>query len=97
MIKLIKRHYQAIVNRGLITDKTTVFEFSAKIQEEASELSVELLKFSKFKPNNYKQESIDLVMTVFNMLQHYGVDIKKELLKNIEIQEKRADEAKQLK
>jgi len=89
MEKLIKRHYQAIKDRGLITKETKFIDFSNKINEEKGELSTELLKLLKGKPNNYKQESIDLVMVVLNMLQYNGVDIKAELLKNIEVQEKR--------
>jgi NTP pyrophosphatase (non-canonical NTP hydrolase) len=98
MLKLIKRHYQATSNRGLITDDTDICDFKNKIIEEFNELITEL-DFNYYKipifgdqslSNSLRQESIDLVITVLNMLHHYGVDIEKELLKNIELQEKRA-------
>lgn len=90
MEKLFKRHYQAIIKRGLITEETELYEFSNKINEEKGELSTELLKLSKGKPNNYEQEAIDLICVTMNLLIHRGVDIEVELLKNILVQEKRA-------
>ncbi len=90
MKELLIRHYQAIVSRGLITDKTDFVDFSVKINEEKGELSTELLILQKNKPSNWKQEAIDLICVVTNMLQHNNVDIELELIKNIEVQEKRA-------
>ena len=97
MKKLFKRHYQSIVNRGLITEnKTTIVDFKNKIREEFYELSDSItidMYLNEVFTDNSKQESIDLVMTVLNMLEYMGVDIEKELIKNIELQEKRANEA----
>ena len=94
MKELFKQHYQAIVNRGLINEHTSLFDFKCKIYEEYGELNDSLAQdhftnSSVVLSNESIQESIDLVMTVFNMLQHNGVDIEKELIKNIETQEKR--------
>jgi len=89
MKKLFKQHYQAIVKRGLITPNTELYEFSNKINEEKGELSTELLKLIKGKQNNYKQEAIDLICATMNLLIHNNVDIEKELIKNIKIQEER--------
>ena len=86
MKKLIKRHYQAIVSRLLITKKTTIQDFLNKLDEEVAEL-----KSAKTK-KEFNQEAIDCMCVIINMLQHFNVKIKKELIKNIEIQEKRANE-----
>ena len=92
MKNLFERHYQAIVKRGLITEKTTVLDFIDKFDEETKEFKKELGLALYFEPNHYKQEAIDCICVLTNMLQHYGVDIESELIKNIEIQEKRANE-----
>ena len=89
MKKLFQRHYNAIVKRGKITDLTTDEEFRNKIKEEFSELDNE---FCKLYDNSEKinQEGIDLIMTVVNYFIFKGVDIEKELLKNILKNEQRA-------
>ena len=89
MKNLFERHYQAIVKRGLINDDTNLDDFLDKLDEEVFELkeSIDFWVTEKF-----KQESIDCICVLTNMLQHYGVDIESELIKNIEIQEKRAYE-----
>lgn len=101
MKNLFKRHYNAIVNRGLITPETELIDFQIKITEEHGELKsiMAIDRNKQFKNNEiYKltdssiQESIDLIMVNINMLYHYGVDIEKELLRNVELQEKRANE-----
>jgi phosphoribosyl-ATP pyrophosphohydrolase len=85
MKNLLKRHYQAIVNRGLITSKTQTSDFVKKIKEEFDEMQ------DAYNDEDFIQESIDCMCVITNMLQHLGVDIEKELIKNIEIQEKRAN------
>lgn len=85
MKDLFKRHYNAIVKRGLITPETTKQDFWNKAEEELLELQVEI-----FQEDNWKQESIDLICATMNMLIHNGVDIEYELCKNIEKQEERA-------
>lgn len=89
MKKLFQQHYQAIVKRGLINDDTNLDDFLDKLDEEVFELkeSIDFWVIEKF-----KQESIDCICVLTNMLQHLGVDIEVELRKNIKIQEKRANE-----
>ena len=90
MEKLFKTHYQATVNRGLITDRTCITEFIEKINEEFNELK-ELHDNFEANTIEFDAEAMDLICATMNMLIHYGVDIEKELLKNIETQEKRAN------
>lgn len=93
MIKLLKRHYNAIVKRGLIKEETTLLDFVAKSEEEVLEYSIECYhEYYNNAGKNWKQEAIDLICSVTNALIHHNVDIEKELLKNIETQEKRANE-----
>ena len=94
MDKLIKRHYNAIVNRDLITPTTEPHEFLEKMEEELKEI---FLSFNYGTGDELKQELIDLSMVCLNFLQYMKVDIKAELLKNVLIQEKRANESKDKK
>lgn len=87
MKELFKRHYQAIVKRGLIHDKVNIHDFFLKVTEEMQELSNAI-----YENDNIEQEAIDLMMTTVNLCTWLGIDIEKELLKNTEIQEKRANE-----
>lgn len=103
MKNLFKRHYNAIVNRGLITPETKIIDFLNKIREEFNELDFEIIHsdinnldvnnlYHLCYDENVVNESIDLIMTIINMLQYFNVDIEEELLKNVELQEKRANE-----
>ncbi len=99
MKKLIIRHYNACINRGVIGVYTSLFDFKEKIKEEYTELNDSLENDLKtdYKPklsDETIQESIDVVMSNLNMLMYNGVDIEKEILKNTLIQEKRANETK---
>jgi phosphoribosyl-ATP pyrophosphohydrolase len=91
MLNLLKRHYQAIVNRGLITKETGIDDFLVKLKEEYNELQ------DAYNDEQFIQESIDCMCVITNMLQHIGVDIEKELIKNIEVQERRANEIRHKK
>ena len=92
MEKLLIRHYNACIKRGVITPKTSFIDFVKKIEEEDKELLIEINKETP----NYKltesviRETIDSIMVRLNMLRFYYIDIEKELLKNILVQEKRA-------
>lgn len=77
-----KKHYNSIVKRGLITPDTTLLDFIMKIKEEYNELFIELIGSSML-TSETKQECMDLVAVIFNMLLHYGVDIEHEFEKNI--------------
>jgi NTP pyrophosphatase (non-canonical NTP hydrolase) len=98
MKKLLERHYEAIVKRGLINKTTSLLDFKIKINEEHRELIKAIYNDNDLNytfnilSDDTKQEAIDIIMVIVNMLQHFNVDIEKELIKNIEIQEKRANE-----
>ena len=75
MNKLIKRSYESIKARNLITDKTTLDDFNNKIIEEFNETQIE------FESNNlekYIHEGFDLVNVFFNFCYHNGIDINKK-------------------
>jgi len=90
MKKLFKQHYQAIVDRGLINSETGIYDFFDKIVEEMQELANAIFEDSE----NKNQELIDLMMVCVNLAEWIGIDIEKELIENIKIQEKRVNENK---
>lgn len=86
MQELFERHYQAIVERGLINDNTEVKDFINKMHEEFIEIRT-LYDDFEYNTREFDQEIIDLMCVCANSLIHYGINIEKELLKNIEKQE----------
>lgn len=86
MKKLFKQHYQSIINRGKITNKTDFWDFERKLSEEVNELIIE---YEMPLTDRFKQEAIDCLCVISNMLQHFNVDIEAELKKNIEYQRTR--------
>ena len=92
MKKLIQRHYFAVTQlRSKYTRTATISDFINKFHEESTEMLLEKEKFIHKIPNNFKQEVIDTVMVLLNMLQKLGVDIEEELRINTEHQETRKD------
>jgi NTP pyrophosphatase (non-canonical NTP hydrolase) len=91
---VIRPHYNAIVKRGLINKYTTSLDFLIKMAEEKDELSTEIVRYDIGKLNRIGQESIDLIMVVFNYLIFTKTDVAKELIKNIKTQQKRANDKK---
>lgn len=91
MKRLLKKHYNLIVKRGLIKDSTTLRDFDRKITEEYHEVYEAFTSLiGSDKPDQRcLHECTDLVMTVLNMFQFYGIDFEDELRKNIRIQEGR--------
>lgn len=89
-----KRHYEAIVKRGLITDKTTKYDFLKKIREEFFEFNKEMYK-DAFETGNLRhdtiQEGMDLIYSIENFFTHFDVDIDKEREINIQHQLTRKD------
>ena len=83
MKNLIKRNYQSILKRGLINKDTTMQQFLDKLCEETDELN----NYKNFE--NFKEELCDIVLVCFNIAEHNGINIKKELKKKIKINEKR--------
>jgi phosphoribosyl-ATP pyrophosphohydrolase len=88
MNKLIKRSYESIQARNLITDKTTLEDFNNKLIEEFNETQIE------FESNNlekYIHEGFDLVNVFFNFCYHNGIDINKKFEEIIIKNENRKD------
>jgi len=68
--EIIERNYQATVKRGLITDKTVLFDFKLKLREEIDEWENE--------PND-ESECADVILVMLSYCEHYGIDIQKAL------------------
>lgn len=75
MKELIESNYATIIKRGLITDKTTLNDFLNKLDEEVNE----------FKEDNSPEELADIILVCLNIARHYDIDIEKELIKKIQI------------
>jgi len=88
MKELIKRHYDAIVRRGLINPDTSLDEFREKLREEIEEMWLDD-KYEDVVDGNMAQEAMDVVGVIFNMLIHCGFDIEAEFKYNVEHQEAR--------
>jgi len=80
---LIKRNYKSIVKRGLINDKTRFKHFISKLYEEVNELH------HNKSAQNLREELADVILVALNMAEHYKIDIEKELINKIKINEKR--------
>ena len=92
MKDLLLKHYELIKKRGLITPETTADQFLLKMEEEWLEVLsayADDLTAGCSPSSDYIHECTDLVMTIMNMFQHYGIDFKDELIKNIAIQKNR--------
>jgi len=88
-----KQHYNSIVKRGLINDKTSKQDFRKQIIEEFQELIKELYYNIDNDKLNAKeiQESVDLVQTIKNMFIYFDVDYNTALEVNINHQLSRKD------
>ena len=87
MEELFFRHYQAIKARALINDNTTLNDILGKLEEELYEFR-EAIDFNL--TEKFRQETIDVICVLANMLKHMDVDLKTELEKNVITQEIRA-------
>jgi len=97
MKKLINDNYKSIVDRGLITPSTTLYEFLDKLDEEVEELkysSVDYSDYNSEKFNHVKEELADVIMVCLNMAKHYNIDIKQEIKNKIKINKQRAKNGK---
>ena len=92
MKKLINDNYKSIVDRGLISPTTTLFEFLDKLDEEVKELEKEALRPKQY--SNLNEELADVIMVCFNMAKHYNIDIKQEIKNKIKINKQRAKNGK---
>lgn len=84
MNNIIKRNYDAVVERGLINDRTTDRQFLLKLEEEFIEVWTEDYMDER------AYELIDVIIVCTNWLYHRGYDIEKLLIKCAEKNEKRA-------
>ncbi len=92
MKDLIEANYKSIVDRGIITPTTTLFEFLDKIDEEVYELNDEAMKPKQY--SNLPEELADVIMVCLNMANHYNIDIEQEIKNKIEINKQRAKNGK---
>jgi phosphoribosyl-ATP pyrophosphohydrolase len=91
MNELIKRSYDSIVNRGLITPETSTKDFMDKLKEEYNEVQVEWKRgIFKGKQNEpFYHELMDLVNVAFLLMKNHGIDCEKLFIEIIEKNEKR--------
>ncbi len=80
MKKIIDLNYKATVDRGLITPKTGMDEFIAKIDEEVAEFKNEVLNGTDVMLN---EELADIILVFLAMAKHYTIDIEEELKNKI--------------
>ena len=80
--QIIERNYKATVKRGLITDKTTPFEFALKLKEEVSEWHND--------PND-PHENADVILVILAYCEHHNIDIQKALEEKTIYNENRKD------
>ena len=92
MKDLISDNYQSIVDRGLISPTTTLFEFLDKLEEEVEELEKEALRPKQY--SNLPEELADVIMVCLNMAKHYNIDIEQEIKNKIKINKHRAKNGK---
>ena len=82
---LIKRNYDATVRRGLITPRTMLKDYIAKMREEVTELEESLDTDGTFDV----KEAFDCFLVAASMLTHY--DLFPRLEEKVIINEKRAE------
>lgn len=92
MKELISDNYQSIVDRGLISPTTTLFEFLDKLEEEVKELEKEALRPKQY--SNLPEELADVIMVCLNLAKHYDIDIEQEIKNKIKINKYRAKNGK---
>ena len=92
---LITEHYEAIKARGLIHTGTNIHDFISKLEEEYYEFRSEYAQMNLEEittpSKEMIQESVDLVMVILDMFQHYDIDFKAELSENIKLQQGRTN------
>ena len=92
MKELIEANYKSIVDRGLITPTTTLFEFLDKLDEEVRELNQEALISKEW--SNLPEELADVIMVCLNMANHFNIDIQEEIKNKIKINKQRAKDGR---
>lgn len=92
MKQLIERSYKAIQKRGLITDKTLGFDFIKKLHEELLELTIAYYN-DLSEPEDWIEETIDLITVGIMFLHHNKIDFIKEFENVIIKNETRKDKS----
>lgn len=83
---IYQRNYDAVVKRGLISDKTTDFQFLNKLIEETKEVEDSIYD----SPEKTNEEIADVVVVGINWLIHRGCNVEEMLIQIAEKNEKRA-------
>lgn len=86
---IIERNYKSIVERGLITDKTTFVDFTNKMIEELNELMEEGENGA-----GRNEELADYLLSGLCLAKHYGIDIEAEMNRKIDVNFERAKNGK---
>lgn len=79
LTEIKKRNYSATKKRGLITDKTSQYDFVIKLREEVEEFAED------FDP----EELADIILVAYAYAEHFSIDIQTELEKKTLYNEKR--------
>jgi NTP pyrophosphatase (non-canonical NTP hydrolase) len=84
---VVNRNYFANIKRLKISDKTTVRDWLAKINEEVGELIESWDGCDGFD----KVELADVTLVCFSMAKHFGINLVDEMEKKMKVNEKRND------
>lgn len=84
MKQIIEDNYKSIVERGLITELTTLGDFYRKLYEEIDEMEMSGSK------EEFSEELADVILVCLNMAKHLDIDIEIELKDKIQVNFERA-------
>lgn len=79
MKHLIELNYMITRQRGLISSQTTSTEFIEKLNEEVDEF----VNCAIHGEPGFEHELADIILVCFNIANHYGIDIEKQLMENL--------------
>lgn len=86
--EITDRNYFATVKRGQITDKTSAYEFTSKINEENNELDESIYNCGKLFDI---KELADITLVCFAMAKHYNIDLVEAMKEKMLYNETRID------
>jgi len=75
MKNIIESNYKSIVDRGLISPKTTKRDFILKLEEEVQEFIDAALNSN----GSESEELADVILVCLNIAKHYGINIESEM------------------
>jgi len=79
MENIIESNYKSIVDRGLISPKTTKRDFILKLEEEVQEFIDASLNSNE----SESEELADVILVCLNIAKHYGINIEREIKNKI--------------